>query len=720
MRPAGFVALAVLLSSCAPGAPEGRRCVLHVGYRPHRLAAPVAPEQLWGSWDDFTQPAPVEFRDAIDAGGRPWRHAELRLPPGVYRYYLQIDEATRLDEINPHSAFEGGLEVSELDLSTCDAAGIVVTDRVAAPDALTVRARLERGDGGAYLLGETVAASLWRGPDRLGEPSLRLAGDALEVTATGLSPGKYTVELTGRASDGREARARAAVFVEALPNRGRGDGLVYHLLVDRFQGAQGPLAPPASPGDRAGGTLDGVRRLVEAGYFEHLGVTTLWLSPVYRNPEGRLIGRDGHVYEAYHGYWPTAPREVEPKLGGEAQLDALVAAAHARGLRIVLDVVPNHVHESHPWYRAHGRSAGGTWFNDGPDTCVCGGPGCGWAEHIDHCWFDTYLPDVDWRNPEVVAAGLDDLRWWMDRFDVDGVRIDAVPMMPRAATRRMAQALRERVFADGLDLLVLGENFTGPGEPGRAALRTFLGRAYDGLDSAFEFPIMWELKRVIAHGDGGLDDLEREIAASRAAFAGSGSLMAHIIDNHDLPRFVSEAARQQIQHPWTAPPEQPREAAPYRRQLMALTVALTLPGLPILYYGDELGLAGATDPDSRRVMPDESALLPPQQALRDAVGRLGRLRRCLPALRGEQRQPLVANAEHLASLHLPPHPGDGDPAVVLIARTGGVVTLRGIPDGDWRDALSGRRFTAQGGTALVPVDDLDSAVYLPEASPCAE
>src|SRR5262249_43224681 len=101
-------------------------------------------------------------------------------------------------------------------------------------------------------------------------------------------------------------------------------GLVYQIMIDRFRGA-GALTAPSSPGDRAGGTLDGVRAAVEAGYFENLGVTTLWLSPVYRNPDGRHVGRDGHLYEAYHGYWPAQPRTVEPRLGGEAALEALIS-----------------------------------------------------------------------------------------------------------------------------------------------------------------------------------------------------------------------------------------------------------------------------------------------------------------------------------------------------------------------------------------------------------
>ena len=496
------------------------------------------------------------------------------------------------------------------------------------------------------------------------------------------------------------------------------DGLVYQIMVDRFRGA-GPLAAPAAPGDRAGGTLDGVAALVDAGYFERLGVTTLWLSPVYENPKGRLRGRDGHPYEAYHGYWPVAPRTVEPALGGEAALDRLVATAHARGLRVILDAVPNHVHEDHPYHRDHARAVVGerSWFHDGPDACVCGAPGCGWAQRLEDCWFDTYLPDLQLRDPEVIDATVDDLLYWQARFGVDGFRIDAVPMMPRAALRRMVHAVRAAAEQRGRSALLLGETYTGPGDGGRAAIASYLGVDVDGLDSEFDFPLLWATRDAIAHGARGMDELEQEIAAGDRAFAGSGAIIAHTIGNHDTTRFLSEAAGDAGGDPWAAPPPQPAADEPYRRQVLALALTLTLPGLPVLYYGDELGLAGATDPDSRRVLPDVLSPLPPQAArVLEQVARLGRLRRCSTALRGGARVTLLADRDRLVALH-------GGEVLVALSRaaTDGVVELAGVPAGTYRDVLSGATITATGDAPVaLPLSALSAAVFLPEASACHE
>jgi glycosidase len=544
------------------------------------------------------------------------------------------------------------------------------------------------------------------------------------------------------------------------PTRRLDDVLLYHLMVDRFRGPQGALPAPASPGLRAGGTLSGVRAAVEAGYFTRLGVTTLWLSPLYENPPGLHRGRDGNLYEAYHGYWPSAPRSVEPQLGDAAELSALVAAAHQRGLRLLFDAVPNHVYESHPYYAAHSRAAltaagigdldRNSWFNDGPRACVCGDPGCDWGTRIEDCWFDSYLPDLNWRHPDVMQTGVADLLYWLAQFDLDGMRIDAVPMMPRAASRRMVRGARDSVYRAGMDLLIVGEDYTGPGDGGRSEIRSFLGSHYDGLPSAFDFPLMWATRSALAGSTTGLDDLAGELDSSDRAFAGSGAVMAHILDNHDTPRFISEAAGNAGNDPWRDPPPQPTDSAPYQRQLLGLTLLLTLPGLPVLYYGDEIGLAGANDPDARRPLPDVLAgALPRLQAdLLEKTGRLGQLRTCLPALRRGSRQTLAANAEWLVTLQTPPASadpaeplapaGDPSPALVVLARLADSpphdpadgerrLFVSRVPVGTYRDVLSGDLLTVPSdtssdapglGTAALTLKPLTAAVYVRADSAC--
>src|SRR4051812_10850488 len=173
-----------------------------------------------------------------------------------------------------------------------------------------------------------------------------------------------------------------------------------------------------------------------------------------------------------------------------------------------------------------------------------------------------------------------------------------------------------------------------------------------------------------------------------------------MIGNHDTTRFLSEAAGDVGGDPWSAPPLQPSADDPYRRQLVALAFMMTLPGVPVLYYGDEVGLAGASDPDSRRVMPDVlgGALPAPQQALLDGVAAMGRARRCSAALRGGARTSPLAGADHDVALR---RTASGDSALVVLSRAAAAATVDapGLPAGRWRDALAGATLDSDGAHA---------------------
>ena len=504
------------------------------------------------------------------------------------------------------------------------------------------------------------------------------------------SAGKYTMHV----SAGPLAATASAFVATPVAPASLADTLVYQVMVDRFRSSTGALTAPASPGDRAGGTLDGVRAALDAGYFDRLGVTTLWLSPLYTNPSDHLVGRDGHLVAPYHGYWPEDPRAVDPALGGEAALDALVADAHARGLRVLADVVPNHVFRDAPVVpralaRRHRRRRQVSWFNDGPDHCVCGDPGCDWGGHMESCWFAPYLPDLNWRHPDVVAAGTADLVWWMSRFDLDGLRIDAVPMMPRAASRRMVHAVRTMQYRSDADLYVVGETFTGPGDGGRAEIRAYLGSTLDGLGGAFDFPLMWAARDAVAHdASGGFATLEREVAAGAASVERLGrDHRAHDRQprHHALPLRVGRRRGRRSVDGAAAAADERRAVSP---PAAGAGAHAHLPGVPVIYYGDEVGLAGASDPDSRRVLPDVlgGALPAAQQALLDGVAAIGRARRCSPALRGT-RTSIVADADHDVALHQ--IVGERRAVVVLSRdKSAATVDAPGVPAGGYRDALS--------------------------------
>lgn len=765
----------ILIGCAAPeaGPREDGRCLARVWYRPDRaLARPelklskeaAESPELIGSWHGFSRPGLRQFALLYGPDDERFLTVSLPLPPGRHSYGILVGDQLLTDDIEPQSTFGRDIrftdstpyegEYSLIEVPDCSAPTLSSGELTArggsdGNGALRWVADFQPGKPDGALDVASIVVTLRRGSEPLAVPSVTPqlpredGGRNIVVEASGLSPGKYTLTLAARGLDGQTPAAiSASIFVEppsvaqtddALHTpRPLADAVIYHLMIDRFRGDAGALPSPATPGQRAGGTLGGVTAAIESGYFEKLGITTLWLSPLYQNPTGFFPGRDGNSYESYHGYWPIAPRSVESRFGGEAALQALIASAHARGLRVIFDAVPNHVHRLHPYYRDHSRqtppvaqsedaAAAASWFHDGPKSCVCGAPGCGWGERVQDCWFTLYLPDLNWRHPDVMRAGVEDLLWWLERFDLDGMRIDAVPMMPRAATRRIVRATHQAVHRDGIDSLLIGEDYTGPGQAGRADIRSFLGSAFDGLDSAFDFPLMWALRSTLAHERTGLDELEREIAHSATAFAGSGAVMGHMLDNHDTPRFISEAAGNAGNNPWREPPLQPpvSDIESYRKHVLGLTLLLTLPGIPVVYYGDEVALAGANDPDSRRPLPDGSALLPMQAEVLDVARRLGRLRACSPSLRRGTRAVLRSGRDFTVALHT--HESSA-PILVALSRAREItrLDLEGVPPGRYRSLLdrTATLVVSDDGRAQLALPPLRPAIYLRDGDPC--
>jgi glycosidase len=683
------IVCALLLFGCSDeGELPAGTCRAVVWAIPHRAGAKV---EVVGEWDDWV---PHTMRAHVQ---RPWRYAELALPPGEYGYSIVQEGERELDRYNGLGGFRepDGAEVSWLVVDDCFAPRLANED-----DAL---AYVPAREGDAELDRVEVEidgalADVVTTPDAVEPPSLPRGRHLLRATA---------FDREGRSSPPHEQVVWSEPVAETTA-----DAIVYQVVIDRFRGDDGAvLAPPVDPGARAGGTLAGVRAEIDNGTFAELGVSTLWLSPVYTNPDDARPGRDDdHLYSGYHGYWPADSRGVDPRIGGESELDALVASAHANGLRVLLDLVPNHYDITNPRVDPGFAQA---WFNERDPPCICGAPDCPWSSAIETCWFAPYLPDLRLQQRDALATAIDDTLWWRDRFAIDGFRVDAVPMMPRAATRRIFHALRRTGIAND-DVLLLGEVFTGAGEGGVADLRYHLGP--DGLDGAFDFPTMWALREALQGGDG-FDALLAVLRDEDDALDGSGSVLARMLGNHDTTRIASAIAGDDDGDPWTSPPSQSEDAELYARLRVAFATVMTLPGVPIVYYGDEYGLAGARDPDSRRTMPGHVTTL--QASLRDAVARLGRLRRCLPALRRGSWRALGATADLLAFVR----EHEGTSAIVLLSRTRAASTITipaaGTP-GWYKDAMSELRVELGEGGATLELPAFASVVLIPESHACLD
>jgi len=705
-RPVGLSALALAVtlaptSACsskddAATGPARRACGLRIWHRPASAEAHV---EIVGAWNGFARPGTIPARTADG-----WRVADLSPPPGEHAYAIVEDGVWLIDRNAPMTAEHEGREVSLAVVPDCELPELRI-DAVEPHEAgATVRATFFAGRGGSALDPGTIE------PPELRVVSADRRTGAVVLEVDGLSRGKYTYVVRARDGRGEVAEARATIWLDgrsaAAPWDPR-DAIVYQVFVDRFRGTSGPLAPPETPAARAGGTLAGVRAALDSGELTSLGVDTLWLSPLYANPTGEYPGNDGRQYTSYHGYWPVASRALDPRFATEEELDAFMADAHARGIRVLFDVVPNHVHQDHPLAAEHPD-----WF--GAPGCICGQGACDWADHIKTCWFAPYLPDFDWSRKEVAAAVTEDVVWWFDRFGADGVRIDAVPMTPRSATRRIATAIRSRYEHPGNTPYILGENFTGPG--GFGSLRYDLGPY--GLDGSFHFPLMWTLRETIAEERAPMRKIDADFRAGEKEWDGAGAVMGLMIGNHDVSRFASVSAGNAMGDTWLPPP-QPIDPLVYAKQRVALAAVLTLPGAPVIYYGDEVGLAGRSDPDCRRVMPAEAELLPAQIETREVARNVGRTRSCSAALRRGRLETLVADEESWVFARVL----DGEaPVVVALTRRPKLPITVALPSGTSPsivDVVSGARVEASGGSLEVPADAFGVHVYVAAEGGCA-
>ena len=604
-----------------------------------------------GSWNAFSPTA----GELVDDGSGHYTEA-LELAPGLYPYKLVVDgdgaEPWRLDPGNSYRAYAGGVENSGLRVPDCSKPTLVVdsseTSRPADGDGRFVAAlHYERRE--AAILADVRAELRGPGGTRdLSATALVRAGDNFSLSLATLADGKYTVALTPLDIEGTEGPATLLPFwIEAEPFRWR-DALIYLVMTDRFR--DGDTSNDAAPVGALGGTefeggdLRGIRQAIDDGYMDSMGVNALWITPWTTQPAGAYGEASGAgSVTGYHGYWPIEPRAIDARFGDPAELTALVQAAHAHGIRILMDLVVNHVHQDHPYYSDHPD-----WFNDG---CICGTAGCDWTARRLDCLFTDYLPDVNWENNEAATALLDDAMYWLEQYDLDGFRVDAVKHVVDGAVFNLRARVRERFETAGTHYFLMGETAmgwdsgAGPDSGGNVdnygTISRYIGP--DALDGQFDFVLYYASALSFANDTPGrgMSHVDFWTQASQSHYP-AGAIMTPYLGSHDTSRWLSLASDPgRAGNKWSDLPSAPTTRDAYDRMYVALGWLFALPGAPLLYQGDEYGQVGGADPDNRRMTrfgTDLSALESSQLA---RVSALGRGRAALPGLRSTDYRPLL-------------------------------------------------------------------------------
>jgi neopullulanase len=562
---------------------------------------PIAMQQVGGAFEHTLEPGAD-----LESGKR-------------YAYKFIVDGEWRLDRTAALRLPDGDCMNSGVQMPDCLAGPEVVgeaTEATASGDQGTVKARFKvaaAADGEA--LTEVLVSSDGKALPA-GSHHLDPATGAVEVPLSGLARGKHRLRFQAKDGKGRAAEPVDLPFWIEAERFDPRDGLLYMLFTDRFAEGDGKRESAGAevqyPADWHGGDLQGGLAAMKSGYFETLGVRTLWISPVNQQVDGHFVGRDdANQYAAYHGYWPVKAREVERRFGGSRALRDFVAEAHRRGLRVLVDLINNQVHEQHEYVQPHPD-----WFRRG---CVCAiDPGCGWSERPFDCLFASYLPDINWLVAAAEKQFIDDAIAWLDDYDLDGFRVDAVKHVEPNSIFNLRAEVSRRFEQGGHRVLMFGETAIGADETydffcEKVQNPTGAGNGYswidiyvgsNGLDGQFDFPTG---NRVLGEGlvtdTATLKDVEAALAVAQANYQAS-DLNVTFLGTQDSSRAASRAARDpRRDNRWgDLPAAAYSDAATYQRLRRAFTLAFTAPGVPFLYNGDEVALPGGGDPDNRRNM----------------------------------------------------------------------------------------------------------------------
>ncbi|MBU1509224.1 hypothetical protein KKD52_02590, partial [Myxococcota bacterium] len=507
------------------------------------------------------------------------------------------------------------------------------------------------------------------------------------------------------------------------------DGVMYFVLVDRFFDGNAANNSPVDgvdwPAQFQGGDWVGLEDRLT--YLSDLGVNTIWLSAPYKNRDwaGAAIDpvADTHLYSSYHGYWPSPAAvdyadplnpqpvpAVESRLGTSTELHGLIASARAENMKILFDYVMNHVDEASGLFGAHRD-----WFyleNNNPVLCS---PNY-WNDpyYGTRCAFTNYLPAFDYYQTWVRQWSVADAMWWAREYGIDGYRLDAIKHVPMDwLTELRTAAEAEFPNPEGGRFYMVGETYDWDSQD---TLKAFVDPVTK-LDGQFDFPLRKRMCEAVFTRSLSLDDFFNWWNSNDTVY-GAGALMSTWIGNHDVPRAIHFASGQlgsctegsHVGNSWNPGGfTQPADPEPYQRLALAFSLLLTNRGVPLIYYGDEIGMAGGGDPDNRRMM-TWSGLNTHQEWLRARVARLTAIRAAHVALRRGRRTTVSGGADTFA--YKLGGCGASEEVYVLVNRGDFDATVSGLPAGSWTELIS-ETSASGGGGITVPARDLKIFVAQP-------
>ena len=399
-------------------------------------------------------------------------------------------------------------------------------------------------------------------------------------------PGKYSFDISTSAG-------KTAVPFEILEPLTSGpktstitnDDVIYLIMTDRF--ADGDISnnkdvDRKNPRAWHGGDFKGITKRIP--YLKELGITAIWLTPWYDNPdEANQCDKPWCPNTNYHGYHAIDYYGVENHFGTFADLREMIRECHRNGIKVIQDQVANHVGVQHPWAKNPPLD---NWFSpfsqNSFNNSVLLSPNASNAErnNLVNGWFNELLPDLNQTEPEVARYEIQNALWWIGMTGIDGIRQDTIQYMPREFIRDWSAAILKQYP----NYYAVGEVF----ERDSAQTAFFQGGkpGWDGIDtklpSVFDFKL-WETSQEVFTGKKPMRAL-RDVLKYDGLYPNINNVTT-LTNNHDTDRFMS------------------LPGATIEGAMMHAAFTLSTRGIPQLYYGEEIGMTGGHDPDNRKDFP---------------------------------------------------------------------------------------------------------------------
>ncbi|WP_379158918.1 alpha-glycosidase [Paenibacillus sp. sgz5001063] len=429
----------------------------------------------------------------------------------------------------------------------------------------------------------------------------------------------------------------------------------YQIMPDRFaNGDSGNDPEDLSPwGDTPtvesffGGDLQGIIERLD--YLEDLGINAIYLTPIFEAPTN-------------HKYDTTDYKKVDPHFGDLKLLQELVKEAHARGIRIVLDAVFNHISANSPQFKdviEHGESSRYVnWFhiNEFPVQVKEGKP------NYDAFGFFAQMPKLNTANPETREYLLDIAEYWLKEAGIDGWRLDVANEIDHAFWKEF----RSRIKAINPEAYIIGENWN-------ESMRWLEG---DQFDSVMNYPLSERLIEFLQTAEMDASTFAAHIGGLLMRYPQQANeVLFNLMASHDTPRVLTQLG------------------GDTRKLKLAIAFLLTFTGTPCIFYGDEIGLEGGDDPDCRKCMiweEDKQDL-----DLHQSYKQLIEMRKKYPVLQTGQFR-FLKSTEHERSLIYERY-DEHSHFTIWMNPSEELVTLSQVLEGNWKNAFTGEAAVVEEG-----------------------